>query len=69
MTELLPGGPVSRDASCPVPLVELLCADGGDFVTFAIPVCTSPFQSVCRAVVAVVWIAHFSVNQMNVYTG
>ena len=44
MTNFVPGGPVSvgRIVSCPSPsrhpLVELLCADGGDFVNVRNPI-------------------------------
>ena len=45
----------------------LLCTDGGDFVNVRDPMPYIPFPE--RGwVVAVVWIAHSSVNQMNVYT-
>ena len=63
MTNFLPGGPVSvgRIVRCPLPsrhpLVDLLCADGGDFANVAILFPTSPFQNLYWVDAAVVWIA------------
>ena len=59
----VPDVPVSvgRTAKCRLPSrhppIELPCADGGDFVNVRGPYHTSPFQSVCWLVFAVVWFA------------
>ena len=60
MTTVLPDVPVSvgRTASCPC-----------DFVNIRDPTPYFSFQSVCWLVVAVVWIAHMFVNEMNVFSG